>query len=87
MIDVLDAVAEIALTARAIAKFQTGIFGIGATADCALMTVRTLTCATAVIFCPVGIWLYGSFFELLAALVLLHACFDGEEALDVSAEG
>ena len=54
VVDMLNAVTVVAVAAAAIAKFQLGMFGVGAAADGALVAVGPLPVLTAVTAGPVG---------------------------------
>ena len=55
VVDMVDAIAEIALAFGAVAEFQIGTFRIGSAADRALVAIGALSRAAAVVLCPVGI--------------------------------
>lgn len=57
IIDVVNAVAKIAGAFGAVAEFQIGAICVGAAANGTFMTVGTRAGCTAIIVCPVGIWL------------------------------
>ena len=59
VVDVIDAVAEIALTTGAITEFQAGGFGIGAAADGAFVAVGPFTGAVTIVLGPIRIGLCG----------------------------
>ena len=55
VVDVIDAVAVVAVAFRTVAELQIGILGVGTAADCALMPVGLFAGFGMISVCPVGI--------------------------------
>ena len=88
IVDVVDAVAAVALALGAVAEFQIGIIRVGAAADSAFVPVGTLAGAAAVVLRPVGIRLRvhlgleitGGFTLPAGALPALRKAVSGQRA-------
>jgi len=84
IIDVIHAVAVVAIAAGAVAELQRRVLRIGAAADGALMAVRLLTGLAAVILRPVGIGLSRSVGIFGAMAAITQGI--GQDVPDVAAE-
>jgi len=87
VVDVIHAVAVVAVALRAVAEFEVRIVGVGSAADGAFVAIRALAGFRLVALCPVGVGLGAR--SVGTGVVLLRAAIApgvGEEVLNIGAE-